>query len=199
MTSLRAAAIATVAAHLLGLGFAAFGMRPGTPLVPIAERMRYLASSPPGWILGWLVWIVCALSFAVFFAALGPRLAPSTRRAAWVCVILAVVTDLICDTAQIFLAPAYARGGEAGFLALERALGLGGALVANSLYVAAVLVANAVFQSQAARRLGWATGVAGLALSVGGLLDMPRLIEIATGPTMLLFCAWTLAASMEES
>src|SRR5689334_20194044 len=38
-----------VGLHLLGLVLAALAMAPGTPLVPLDERLAYLAAAPPGW------------------------------------------------------------------------------------------------------------------------------------------------------
>src|SRR5262249_2831127 len=56
------AAALTVGLHTIGLALAVFGMREGTPLVGLAERIAHLAEAPLSWSIGWAVWMLCALS-----------------------------------------------------------------------------------------------------------------------------------------
>src|SRR5260370_6328896 len=63
-----------VCLHVAGLALAAVGMRPGTPLVPLPERLDYLAEAPLGWTLGWVSWMVCAVLLIAFLAAVTWRL-----------------------------------------------------------------------------------------------------------------------------
>src|SRR5574341_2366869 len=67
---LKTTAWLNVGAHAIGLVFAVLGMRPGTPLVPLEQRMAYLASFPAGWSLGWGVWMISALTLFAFLAVL---------------------------------------------------------------------------------------------------------------------------------
>ena len=47
--TIRRLAMANIALHTLGLAAAALWMRPGSPGVPLADRLAYLADRPLGW------------------------------------------------------------------------------------------------------------------------------------------------------
>lgn len=186
--------------HASGLIAAALALRPGTPLVPLQERMAYLASRPWGWSVGWGLWILCALALVAFLASLVPHLNRVEGRAT-LAVVLAgagAAIDLSCNTLFIVLLPSLAQEGATSlFLAFERALGAGGAVVANGLYSLSVLVVVRSLPTTPgwtlARLLGYATFLAGSGLVVAGFTGVPRLLEITTPPTILLFIAWSLA------
>src|ERR1700682_714262 len=63
-----------VCLHAAGLTLAVVGMKPGTPLSPLCQRLEYLASAPVGWTLGWACWMLCALLLIAFLAAVAHRL-----------------------------------------------------------------------------------------------------------------------------
>jgi len=92
MRALTAAGALNVGAHAAGLGLALAGMRQGSPLVPLNDRMAYLASRPLPWTLAWGVWMLCAQE---------PHLA---RRALAVCAVGAAV-DLFFDVGQMVTLP----------------------------------------------------------------------------------------------
>jgi hypothetical protein len=188
---LRTAAWINLALHFLGLGLALL-MRPGTPLVPLGERMKFLAASPPGWMLGWAMWMLCALALGLYFVVLSAHLSPLVRRAALLCATAAITVDLCCDAAQIVVLPLVAGGDAAVFLAVERAVGLGGTLIANGLYTLGALVVTFAVEDRRVRLLGIMLGVAGGAMCAGGVAAVPRVIELSTGPTIVLYCAWAM-------
>jgi hypothetical protein len=196
---LRRVAWLNVLVHAAGLGMALL-MRPGTPLVPLAERMSFLAAGPLGWRLGWAVWALAALALLAYFIILSEYLESIVRRAALVCVAAAIAVDLGCDAMQIVVLPLAAGGDAHLFLLVERAVGLGGTLVANGLYTLAAVIVTFRLRRPIDRVLGAALGAAGAAMCVGGLLDVPRIIEISTGPTIILYCGWaiSLAYSLER-
>jgi hypothetical protein len=188
MIRLRAAAIVNCVVHLAGLGCALL-MRPGTPLAPLSDRMRFLADQPAAWSLGWGVWMLCALALAGFFVLVAEKLPQEIARATLLCVSAAIAVDLCCDAAQMQILPLCARGDAARFVIVERTVGLGGTLVANGLYtLASVMAAFALGR----RGLALLLGISGAAMCAGGVLDQPRIIELSTGPTILLFCAFTV-------
>lgn len=195
---LRSIAWVNVLVHAVGLGMALL-MRPGTPLVPLQQRMSFLASAPLGWRLGWAVWMLAALALVAYFVSLSEYLESAVRRAALVCVAAAIAVDLSCDAMQIVLLPLAAGGDAHTFLLVERAVGLGGTLVANGLYSLAAVIVTLRLRRPLDRVLGAAIGAAGAAMCAGGLFDLPRVIEISTGPTIILFCGWaiSLAYSLE--
>ena len=71
---LQALAWLNVALHALGLAMAWIGLRPGSTVLPLTERMAYLANQPPAWKWGWGIWMLCALALVSFMAALRRRL-----------------------------------------------------------------------------------------------------------------------------
>src|SRR5262245_6515936 len=99
---LRAAAWVNVVLHLAGLA-CALGMRPGTPLARLEDRMHFLAGAPLAWTAGWGVWMLCALALGGFFVLLAERLPPVVARAALLCAGAAIAVDLFCDAAQMVI------------------------------------------------------------------------------------------------
>jgi hypothetical protein len=206
MTLVRLAWL-NIVLHGLGLVFAAVALGPGSPLAPAAERTAYLAARPWGWALGWATWMLCALALVAFLEALLPHLDPPKREGAILAVVLAAAgaaVDLLCDTLFIVLLPTLARDGPTPlFLAFERTLGAGGAVVANGLYSLAVLLAVQCSPHannwRLARVLGCVTGVAGLSLVAAGFTGVPWHLVATTPLTIVAFMCWTLAVARAVS
>src|SRR5439155_21506585 len=95
-------------------------MRPGTPLVPLAERLDYLAQSPLGWTLGWAAWMLCATALIVFLALVLHRIGDESplARLGLMAAIAGAAFDLFCDSIYIVVFPALAGppANEALFL-----------------------------------------------------------------------------------
>jgi hypothetical protein len=181
-----------IAVHVVALAFAAFGMRAGTPLVPLAARMAWLAGAPLAWTLGWAAWMLCALALVAFYAAL----AGGKARFGLLLVTAGAAVDLLCDATWIAVVPSLAKGAPALFLAAERAAGAGGTIVANGLYTLGGLCFT--IELRARRGLFWvgvALTAAGLTMVAAGFSDSARLLALSTGPTIGLFCLWTLLAA----
>ena len=202
--SLMSLAWLNVALHVAGLAFAAVGMRPGTPLVALPERLAYLAGSPWGWSLGWATWMLCALALVAFFATLARHL-PGEPVAARLAVVFAAAgagVDLLCDVLYISVLPMIASWGPAEerlFLTVERVAAAGGLVVANGLYSAGTLLLAWCLRDLPTRAagavgLGYAVFASGMVLVAAGFLDAPRLAQVATGPTISLFCVWAVQA-----
>jgi hypothetical protein len=196
-------AMVNIGLHAVGLIFAKQGMRPGSPLVPVAERMAYLAGRPAGWVWGWGIWMACSLLLVAYVAALRSRL-PGRSFAADLALTLAAAgmgVDLLCDVIQIRGLPlAAASGSEPLFLALEALAFTAGLTVANGLYTAAVLLLTlrlgGVVRPET-RIFGFGTVVFGTAMAVAGVIPSPGLVEITTGPTIVLYCIWTYRIARE--
>ena len=74
----------------------------------------------------------------------------------------------------------------------------GGATVANGLYTAAVLILTLTLRTGSGARLaGFATVVFGTAMAVAGMIPSPRLLEIATGPTIVCYSLWTILVARD--
>jgi hypothetical protein len=201
---LPALAWANVALHGAGLAVAWFGMRPGSVVSPLAERMAYLAGRPPGWTWGWGVWMLCTLLLVAYMAALRPL--ASRSLAAQLALVLAaagMAVDLFSDVIQIQVLPLTARAGAAApatFLAFERLALTGGATVANGLYTVGVLLMTAALRGRLrapARIAGAATVAAGAAMAVAGLLPAPELLAASTGPTIGFYSLWTVLVARD--
>ena len=188
-----------VVLHGVGLVLALFGMRPGSPLVPLPERMAYLAGHPAGWTWGWGVWMICSLLLLGYVATLRGCL-PGRSLAADLALTLTaagVGVDLLCDVVQIRGLP-LATASEPLFLSLEALAFTGGATVANGLYTAAVLLLTLMMRTRPGARLaGFATVVFGTAMAAAGLIPSPRLLELATGPTIGFYSLWTILVARD--
>jgi hypothetical protein len=200
---LRLTGWTSVGLHIAGLVLAVVGMRPGSPLVPAGDRAAYLAGRPLAWSLGWAAWMLCALALVAFLAVLA-RAVPQASAVLGAAVTLAAAgaaIDLTCDTLFITVLPGLAAAGPTPlFLAVERALGAGGVVVANGLYSVAILLAAIGLRAApkvpaAVHGLGYATFAAGMLMVAAGFTGDPRQLEIATGLTILPFLAWTLGVA----
>jgi hypothetical protein len=191
-----------VALHVLGLALAVLGMRPGSPLVPLPERVAYLAGRPALWSWGWGVWMLCSLLLLGYVAALRRSL-PERSLSADLALVLTAAgmgVDLLCDVIQMTLPRV--TGYEPLFLALERIAFTGGATVANGLYTAAVLILTLRLRgstSAVTRLAGFATVVFGAAMAVAGLIPSPELLQAATGPTIGFYSLWTVLVARSLS
>ena len=203
MRPLTLAAGLSVGLHLGGLALAVAALRPGTPLVPPAERVAYLAERPLGWTLGWAAWMLCALALVAFLAVLAHVVpeAPTVLRTAVMLASAGAAVDLVCDTLYITVLPGLAAAGPTPlFLTVERALGAGGVVVANGLYTIATLLAALGLRARpemppVVTWLGYATFAGGMLMVAAGFTGDPRHLELATGAAILPYMAWTLGVA----
>ncbi|HKV09749.1 MAG TPA: hypothetical protein VJ725_16525 [Thermoanaerobaculia bacterium] len=202
---LRALAWGNVALHGAGVVFAWFALRPGSALFPLPERMAYLAGSPPGWVWGWGVWMLCTLLLVAFMAVLRGLLPEGSTlaRLALLTTAAGMAVDLLCDVVQIQVLPLIAAAGSSDttlFLAAERLAFTGGATAANGLYTTGVLLMTLALReriSPLARLSGWATVAAGYAMALAGLLPSPELLAASTGPTIGFYSVWTVLVARD--
>jgi hypothetical protein len=199
---LPALAWANVALHGAGLIVAWFAMQPGSVVVPLAERMAYLAGRPAGWSLGWGIWMLCTLLLVAFMIALRRRL-PDSGAVAQLAIVLTaagMAVDLLCDVIQIQVLPTAASAGPDLFLAFERLAFTGGLTVANGLYTAGVLLMNLRLRGHVrapALLAGWVTAAAGFALAAAGLVPSPTLLQVSTGTTIVSYSLWTVLVARD--
>lgn len=187
--------------HGAGLLAAWLALRHGSVLVPLAERMVYLATAPSSWRWGWAIWMLCSLLLAAFMGVLRRRV-PEDPLAAQLAVLFTVAgmaVDLLCDVIQIEVLPAAAASGPAVFLAFERLAFTGGLTVANGLYTLGVLLMNSVLpkRGKATRLVGWATVLSGFALAAAGVFPAAALLQGATGATIGCFSLWAVLAARD--
>jgi hypothetical protein len=186
--------------HAIGLAVTWLGLRPGSVVAPLSERMAYLAADPAVWRWGWGIWMLCTLVLVGYIAVLERLLPPRSTagRLALVLTASGMAVDLLCDVLQISVLPLAAAAGPSGtplFLAVERLAFTGGATVANGLYTTGVLLMTLRFGRRAgtpARIAGWATVVSGYAMAAAGLLPSPALLQATAGPTLGFYGVWTV-------
>lgn len=199
---LTALAWVNVILHFGGLVLAAIGMRPGTPAVPLEERIAYLATSPVSWVMGWVVWMLCAVALIAFLAVLVQRLGEPAPLA-WLGLNLALIGiafDLFCDSIYIIAFPMVAAMQPVPtelFLVLERICGMGSLIIANGLYSTGVLLVTLEMRrrpnvSPITTGLGLGVAGFGLLMAAAGYTGVAWHVEVATGPTMILFCLWVV-------
>jgi hypothetical protein len=178
----------TAGAHAAGLVMAVVGMRSGTPLVSLDQRMAYLAKYPLGWSLGWGTWMLSALTLVAFLAVLACHVGEGSMSANLALMLASsgVAVDLFCDILYITVLPMVAADNNVSlFLAVERAAGAGGTVVANGLYSVAVLLATIALRSRRAVPnyvlwLGYGTFLSGMLMVVAGFTALPWLMQFAT-------------------
>lgn len=213
-TSVRplvAAAWLNIVLHVAGLAFAVVGMRPGTPVVPLSQRLEYLAQSPPAWCLGWAVWMLCAVALIGFLAAVALRLGAAAPLAqiGLMFAIAGAAFDLLCDAIYILVFPQIASWQpppERMFLAIERITGIASMVIANGFYSVGVFMTTQALRGRKdlARYTvspGYAVTGFGLLLAGAGFTGVAWHAEWATGPTIAGFCLWVLlvAYSLESA
>lgn len=197
------AALVNAVLHLAGLVLAQVAIRPGSPLVAVADRIDYVAGRPLAWTVAWLVWGLCAFALLVFLALASRRRGEASVLGSLALALGAagVGVDLLCDTLYVTVLPAVAAEGQASlFLVAERALGAGGVVVANGLYSVAVLLVTFDRRpglSRGGASLGYVTFASGLLMAAGGLAGEIRVVAFATGPTILSFVAWALVVAWD--
>jgi hypothetical protein len=187
-----------VLVHIVALILARFGMRPGSPLVPLPERLNYLATAPLAWSLGWATWMLCSALLIAFLAVLVRRLpAPAAlARVGLTIAVAAAAFDIYCDSVYIVVLPELAARPKSDgiFELVERLTGIGSLVIANGGYsIAILLVAPALRASAAA--LGYAVAGFGLLLAAAGFTGVPWHAEWLTPPTIGLYCVWVVVVA----
>lgn len=191
-------ALVNAAVHLVALAAAYFGMRPGSPLVPVAERVHYLAGQPWPWFACWITWVVSAVFMLLFTIALAGRLKHPISRYAVFTAIAAVTVDFSCDAVFLGVYPWLAAQPFPAyvFLTVERvttAVSLG---VANTFYSVAVLLLTLALWHESVPRglivLGIAVFGFGILLSAAGFTGVPWHAQWATVPTIAGYTFWSL-------
>jgi hypothetical protein len=160
-----------------------FVLAPATPLVadPV-QRAVYVGTHLLEWRLAWMTWIAAALSLLWFYWWWRDRINGS-----YIPLILGAL-GLIADvTAELILIV----GGVESYIATSSfAFALTGG-IANGLYTLCGIGLTLATPLSSLERV-WATvmWIAGIALSVGALANIPIVTAGATAVLFALFCPW---------
>ena len=208
-------AVFNVAVHVLGLLFAAIGMRPGSPLAPFPERVHYLARHPLGWSAGWGVWMMCDLAVVALIFQAARRVRNDLAWLAVALVVIGAAFDVACDSVFIAVLPRLASEAVLPnrldiyyslefekwyvqpFLTIERVTNTISLVVANGLITLSAAVftlglMQRIDRAKAIALFGAAILVFGSLLSAAAFMPDPWLTEWVTGPTIISYCVWCL-------
>ena len=172
-------------------------MRPGLPVGDdLATRLNYIHNNLLLWQLGWLSWMLAALSLLAFAVMLSTALQPGAGRQYGVLLVaLGMAPDLMAETLYAFVMPHIAITDVATLQFIDLlAMHLTGFL-GNGLYnIGGMLLTLALLKQQPALKLwlypGIVAWVLGLGLSVSIALQQLKLAEYFTAASMVLSTGW---------
>jgi hypothetical protein len=171
-------------------------LREGLPGFTEEARLGYIASHRTGWLVGWLVWQIAAISLLAFYATLAMRF-PGVLSATAMCAAAAGVSlDIACESRYMAVLPELR--GEA-FARLDRELEVLIGYGANGLYTLAMLLlvlAGWRELPKAARALAGPVVASGVALAVASLQGDPRLETIFSATLFPLFTLWIVVIAL---
>jgi len=206
---LYALAWLNVVVHVAGLILAATGIQPGSPLVPLPDRLVYLAGAPLGWTSAWITWMLCAVALIAFLAKLVSRLGPQAGLAqlGLMIAVAGAAFDLCCDAVYLLVFPwlaAMTPIHEVLFLTVERITNIASIVIANGAYSLSILLLTLELRRGVATlttTTGFGVAGFGLLLAAAGFSGNPEHIRWATPPTIGLFCLWAIlvARSFERA
>jgi hypothetical protein len=191
------------AIHTLGMLAIVFLLRPGLGTQPdVIQRATYVAGHSAWWSIGWVIWMLCALSLIVFYTWWGCRLAhPVTATIAVFLTAVGSVCDLSGEAFSSLVQVQRARQAvtdpstfdSAGFMTGETWTVMLSAGVANLLYVVSGILLtwstkNLPWPVAAAM---WATWIAGLWMTLSACAGSVPGIVASTAITIPLLICWT--------
>lgn len=154
----------------------------------VQQRIAYLTAHPDRWRVGWLLWMVAAISLAGFYAWWGSRNAIRPALTAFAVAALGLVCDFAGESLFIGWIPAPNT-------ALHRAASLLTGAAGNGMYTIAgiVLTLASPFLPPLLRGWAWLAWASGIALTVFTILNIPLGVVISSGALMVLFTPWVVA------
>jgi hypothetical protein len=163
-----------------------------------ASRAAYVNQNELAWSFGWASWMLAAAMLVAFYAWWGSHLVSrATATAAVLVAALGIVFDFTGEGLAVFVLPELAGNftqNAAAFISAERSFTLLTAGAANGLYTLAGLVLMlATPDLPVAIRAGmWLTWLAGIAMTVAGIMNHVGGMVASTVVLFPLLVAWTL-------
>jgi hypothetical protein len=179
----RRAAVSAFACAALNAGAAlamVLFLAPG--LMPSSQRLDFIREYSTPWRAAWGLWIVTALSLAVFYAALrGATGGP--RAAVWI-----AVAGLVPDIgAEVIYIAAYPTLTVAALPRFDRLCALLSATLGNGAYT---VVWHVLSRGMPFRALAWPGIAAGYGMALAGILYWPPGLIAATAVAIPSFTLW---------
>jgi hypothetical protein len=193
-----------VVLHAAALALMAVVLQPGTLKQPeVAVRGAYIAEHAAAWTTGWSVWMLTAMSLVGFYAWWGSRLDAATLSTMAVLIAaFGMVCDLSGEALSVLMlvesAPAAdiaqsaSAWNAAGFLQVERIATLLTAGAANALYTLSGMLLMFATRDLPGwvRAAMWGTWLAGLAMTVAGVVNHVGGMMVATAMLFPLLICW---------
>lgn len=186
---LRAAApLACAATNAVAFVVLALGLRHGTELVPLADRIAFVEGHAFAWRAGWVVWMGAAITLLGFYAWWACRI-PSPH--AGTVALLVASAGACCD---LFTESLYVGWLPADFEPIQAAGTFLTGGMANGLYtVAGIILTLATPDLRGGLRLwAWLAWACGILLSVFAFGGSAMGSAVAATALFLLFCPWVV-------
>ena len=149
------------------------------------QRIGYMGQHPDRWRVGWLLWMIAAISLAGFYAWWGGRIG---SRAAVLAFAIGAL-GLACDFAGESIFMGWIPRPET-FLHRTASLLTGGA--GNGLYTIAAIALTLMTPALPFRWLAWIAWTAGIALTLFTITNVPLGVVIASAALMIAFIPWVV-------
>lgn len=156
----------------------------------IQQRIGYMDQHPDRWRVGWLLWMLAAISLAGFYAWWGSRIASRAALTAFAIAALGLACDFAGESIYIGWIP---RPDTS----LYRAASLLTAAAGNGLYTVAAIILTLTTPGLPFRAVAWLAWASGIALTVFAILNIPMGVVIASGALMMLFIPWVVAVGVQ--
>lgn len=203
----RSACAITGIVHLAALGMSAGVLAPGTPSgADLPARMIYVAADPRRWGMGWVAWMLAALTMVWFVVAirdwLGDRGEPRRLRLASHLIVFGAAVETMGHVLAAGMLPSLAAAQQGPtFVAVERAIELSGAASAFCFAPGIGIVVASLARHPAIGRFTLGAGV----LNVAGGFGMAfvqfagetKMMPVATGAVVLTMAAFALSLARD--
>lgn len=184
-----AAPVACAALNALAFLALALGLRHGTEMAPLADRIAFVEGHPLLWRAGWCAWMAAALSLLGFYAWWGCRVPARAATAAFLVAAAGLCCDLFAESLFIGWLPDDFEAVQARGTLLT-----GG--MANGLYTAAGIILTLATPGlrSGLRAWAWLAWACGILLSVFSFAGSPMGTAVSATALFLLFCPWVVVA-----
>jgi small multidrug resistance pump len=167
--------------HVIAASGTLLLLRAGSEAIAdVAQRTAYISEHAMRWRIGWLLWMVSAISLASFYAWWGARVRRRTALIAFSIAALGLICDFIGESIFIGWLPAPAS-------TLYRAATLFSAAAGNGFYTIAAIILTINTDELPLRPLAWLAWASGIALSIATIAGMPGAVVAASAVLMITF------------
>jgi hypothetical protein len=174
------------ALHLIAAGGTLVLLRGGSETVAdVQRRAFYLTEHPERWRIGWMLWMIAALSLAGFYAWWGSRTAMRPALLAFGIAALGLMCDFAGESLYVGWIPQPNTP-------LDRAASLLTGAAGNGLYTTAGVLLTMVTPSLPLRWMAWMAWLGGLALTTFTIAGNPIGIVAASMALMIFFIPWVV-------